>query len=158
MYVDIRWSRLFINTWHKFWLSRFLIFNSIALIKQVSIRCGLVVRIPGFHPGGPGSIPGTGTVIFVIVKTQHENSVSIFHFLLRVITGWLLGLGAKKSWSHFFFFFFRGSGNLENFYFVSSSEEFNDKKIMGVMYLFRGFCICLFRNRLTTKVTQKSLS
>ena len=22
---------------------------------------GLVVRIPGFHPGGPGSIPGVGT-------------------------------------------------------------------------------------------------
>ena len=25
------------------------------------IPCGLVVRIPGFHPGGPGSIPGMGT-------------------------------------------------------------------------------------------------
>ena len=25
------------------------------------------------------------------------------------------------------------------FFFVSSSEEFNDKKIMGVMHLFRGF-------------------
>ena len=29
-----------------------------------SIRCGLVVRIPGFHPGGPGSIPGIGKRIF----------------------------------------------------------------------------------------------
>ena len=26
-----------------------------------SIRYGLVVRIPGSHPGGPGSIPGNGT-------------------------------------------------------------------------------------------------
>ena len=26
------------------------------------IPYGLVVRIPGFHPGGPGSIPGVGTV------------------------------------------------------------------------------------------------
>ena len=26
-----------------------------------SLPCGLVVRIPGFHPGGPGSIPGMGT-------------------------------------------------------------------------------------------------
>ena len=26
---------------------------------------GLVVRIPGFHPGGPGSIPGVGTLRFV---------------------------------------------------------------------------------------------
>ena len=25
-----------------------------------SIRYGLVVRIPGSHPGGPGSIPGNG--------------------------------------------------------------------------------------------------
>ena len=25
---------------------------------------GLVVRIPGFHPGGPGSIPGSGNVTF----------------------------------------------------------------------------------------------
>ena len=25
---------------------------------------GLVVRIPGFHPGGPGSIPGMGTFSF----------------------------------------------------------------------------------------------
>ena len=24
------------------------------------IRYGLVARIPGFHPGGSGSIPGTG--------------------------------------------------------------------------------------------------
>ena len=29
-------------------------------LKIAAIRCGLVVRIPGFHPGGPGSIPGTG--------------------------------------------------------------------------------------------------
>ena len=32
--------------------------------------CGLVVRIPGFHPGGPGSIPGMGmTIIFPLVST-----------------------------------------------------------------------------------------
>ena len=29
------------------------------------IRCGLVVRIPGFHPGGPGSIPGIGTSFLI---------------------------------------------------------------------------------------------
>ena len=27
----------------------------------ICIRYGLVVRIPGSHPGGPGSIPGVGT-------------------------------------------------------------------------------------------------
>ena len=39
------------------------------------IRCGLVVRIPGFHPGGPGSIPGTGTPFYlclaVICRAKH---------------------------------------------------------------------------------------
>ena len=25
---------------------------------------GLAVRIPGFHPGGPGSTPGMGTTVF----------------------------------------------------------------------------------------------
>ena len=32
-----------------------------------SIRYGLVVRIPGSHPGGPGSIPGIG-IIFLDVR------------------------------------------------------------------------------------------
>ena len=28
---------------------------------------GLAVRIPGFHPGGPGSTPGMGTVPFLLL-------------------------------------------------------------------------------------------
>ncbi len=32
----------------------------------VVVPFGLVVRIPGFHPGGPGSIPGVG--VFVVAK------------------------------------------------------------------------------------------
>ena len=28
----------------------------------IPIPCGLVARISGFHPGGPGSIPGVGTL------------------------------------------------------------------------------------------------
>ena len=31
------------------------------IISNVVLH-GLVVRIPGFHPGGPGSIPGLGTI------------------------------------------------------------------------------------------------
>ena len=31
-----------------------------------ALPCGLVVRIPGFHPGGPGSIPGMGTFFFIL--------------------------------------------------------------------------------------------
>ena len=30
-------------------------------VAPSSVRYGLVVRIPGFHPGGSGSIPGIGT-------------------------------------------------------------------------------------------------
>ena len=46
-----------------------------------SFRCGLVVRIPGFHPGGPGSIPGTGTnyfifpLLFVLVSLLYGNHI-----------------------------------------------------------------------------------
>ena len=29
--------------------------------NYASVPCGLVARIPGFHPGGPGSIPGMET-------------------------------------------------------------------------------------------------
>ena len=38
------------------------------LIEEVytyEIPIGLVVRIPGFHPGGPGSIPGLGDFFFI---------------------------------------------------------------------------------------------
>ena len=34
-----------------------------------SIRYGLVVRIPGSHPGGPGSIPGNG-IFFSKISTR----------------------------------------------------------------------------------------
>ena len=34
---------------------------------------GLVVRIPGFHPGGPGSIPGMGSFIFTSIQKESEN-------------------------------------------------------------------------------------
>ena len=30
--------------------------------SQQTVRYGLVVRIPGSHPGGPGSIPGNGNL------------------------------------------------------------------------------------------------
>ena len=31
--------------------------------SSATVLHGLVVRIPGFHPGGPGSIPGVGTFL-----------------------------------------------------------------------------------------------
>ena len=33
---------------------------------RLSLPYGLAVRIPGFHPGGPGSTPGMGTSKFIL--------------------------------------------------------------------------------------------
>ena len=34
------------------------------ILGQITIPYGLVARIPGFHPGGSGSIPGMGILSF----------------------------------------------------------------------------------------------
>ena len=39
---------------------------------------GLAVRISGFHPGGPGSIPGVGTNCFFLFTLTLSNRVFIF--------------------------------------------------------------------------------
>ena len=36
------------------------------------VRCRPVVRIPGFHPGDPGSNPGGGVTFFVAVR-RHSS-------------------------------------------------------------------------------------
>ena len=38
---------------------------------------GLAVRIPGFHPGGPGSTPGMGSAFFFLrlVKFQLKSII-----------------------------------------------------------------------------------
>ena len=36
-----------------------------SLLLQAIPR-GLMARIPGFHPGGPGSIPGVGELLFAL--------------------------------------------------------------------------------------------
>ena len=33
-------------------------------MARLSVPDGLGVRIPGFHPGGPGSIPGLGAFFY----------------------------------------------------------------------------------------------
>ena len=40
------------------------IYISIKKSTMISIPHGLMARIPGFHPGGPGSIPGVGELRF----------------------------------------------------------------------------------------------
>ena len=43
----------------------------------MKIPFGLVARIPGFHPGGPGSIPGMGNAFlsytFYFILLFHES-------------------------------------------------------------------------------------
>ena len=39
----------------------FLFSDLFFLVHFRGIPYGLAVRIPGFHPGGPGSTPGMGT-------------------------------------------------------------------------------------------------
>ena len=43
--------------------------NEILLSHQPSclLPYGLAVRIPGFHPGGPGSTPGMGMIVSLLV-------------------------------------------------------------------------------------------
>ncbi|GIY52197.1 hypothetical protein CEXT_184811 [Caerostris extrusa] len=44
-------------------------------LLALQLPCGLVVRIPGFHPGGPGSIPGMGRWFHgVMVSTLDSES------------------------------------------------------------------------------------
>ena len=44
----------------------------------MSLRYGLVVRIPGSHPGGPGSIPGNGIFFFVKISPLEQGRV-LYH-------------------------------------------------------------------------------
>ncbi|GBN80118.1 hypothetical protein AVEN_137655-1 [Araneus ventricosus] len=52
---------------------------SIPVTKRVHFPCGLVVRFPGSHPGGPGSTPDMGTKFFLMCVT----SVSTLETLLN---------------------------------------------------------------------------
>ena len=38
---------------------------------------GLAVRIPGFHPGGPGSTPGMGTSLFLFCQKNINRFISL---------------------------------------------------------------------------------
>ena len=42
-------------------------------IESWQIPHGLVARISGFHPGGPGSIPGAGEVGFRILNCKYNE-------------------------------------------------------------------------------------
>ena len=46
---------------------------------------GLVVRIPAFHAGGPGSIPGVGTELLVLFTLTPEIIISLPRQLSSIV-------------------------------------------------------------------------
>ncbi len=48
--------------------------SKVVKMNMISRASALVytVRIPGFHPGGPGSIPGCGIFLFLINYPQNS--------------------------------------------------------------------------------------
>ena len=63
------------------------------LLRMLGLPYGLVVRIPAFHAGGPGSIPGVGTDIFYIscinFVDQRANSYrKIFSIKISNVVAW----------------------------------------------------------------------
>ena len=58
---------------------------------EQQLRYGLVVRIPGSHPGGPGSIPGNGKLLF-------GNSLKLIFWVIGCcIACWLGSLKEGKN-------------------------------------------------------------
>ena len=47
-----------------------------------AIPFGLVVRIPGFHPGGPGSIPGVGSYLLFFLLVSFFLPPLFCHFTI----------------------------------------------------------------------------
>ena len=47
-------------------LEKYDIFVAHCIRIYIVIPFGLVARIPGFHPGGPGSIPGMGSFLIFV--------------------------------------------------------------------------------------------
>ena len=53
----------------------YLHLENFAVIHQ--LRYGLVVRISGSHPGGPGSIPGNGILFFFAKNSKMTQSMNL---------------------------------------------------------------------------------
>ena len=62
---------------------------------------GLAVRIPGFHPGGPGSTPGMGirsiTCVAPFMCCGDHLTVSVALYTLYTIYKNILGYGLMRS-------------------------------------------------------------
>ena len=66
---------------------------------------GLGVRIPGFHPGGPGSIPGLGVLLFLPKPAGHQVATILNNlrtaFRSSLIRYWETFIGIIKGGCNF---------------------------------------------------------
>ena len=58
---------------------------------------GLVVRIPGSHPGGPGSIPGVGKFFFLVALRYQVFNISFLNLMYHNLTWYLLKINIKNT-------------------------------------------------------------
>ena len=65
--------------------------------KPIHQRSALVymVRIPGFHPGGPGSIPGCGTFSFLVLVDQ-IFARSLYKLSITTTVAFVLGFSSSS--------------------------------------------------------------
>ena len=50
---------------------------------MLEIPYGLVARLPGFHPGGTGSIPGMGTLRLVLLQISDIAILFVRTFVMK---------------------------------------------------------------------------
>ena len=76
---------IFYFTWPGWLVISYLICTKVKAIKKFhhapcDLPYGLAVRIPGFHPGGPGSTPGMGTRYFFFFFNSERLELPTFYF------------------------------------------------------------------------------
>ena len=102
----------FVKRFSLTWVGRLPCGARTLLIDTMStecVRCGLVVRICGSHPQGPGSIPGNG-IVFTFSTMEIEKHQCVF---------WMLALKSPvfKYDFHGFSFIFRFRSPKNNVWF-----------------------------------------
>ena len=62
----------------------------VSLLTRSCIPYGLAVRIPGFHPGGPGSTPGMGTpYVFVFFFSAELHVLLCFCLFFSLLQNYM---------------------------------------------------------------------
>ena len=80
-------------------------------MSGAAVPFGLVVRIPGFHPGGPGSIPGVGSNFFF----YYNSTIYFLFFFFSCVENFFFY--RKENWS------WRTLGWQEHLEFLSDASQ-----------------------------------